>query len=137
MSICTRTTLNQHEAATDAGASALLQQLPRDETGATFAEPWQATAFALVVRLSGQGAFTWVEWTQVFGNELKVHAASGEPEDESTYYHCWMAALERLVVDKGLTDMRALLIYKDAWADAYRHTPHGKPVVLGSDLTCR
>jgi hypothetical protein len=29
-----------------------------------------------------------------------------------------------------LTDASALSERKEAWADAYRHTPHGKPVVL-------
>jgi hypothetical protein len=40
--------------------------------------------------------------------------------------------LERLVVDKGLTDGPALQARKEAWADAYRRTPHGKPVELAS-----
>ncbi len=44
----------------------------------------------------------------------------------------WVAALERLVTEKGLTESPALLAKKEAWADAYRHTPHGKPVVLPS-----
>jgi hypothetical protein len=38
--------------------------------------------------------------------------------------------LERLVTAKGLTNEVALLERKQAWADAYRHTPHGKPVEL-------
>jgi hypothetical protein len=33
---------------------------------------------------------------------------------------------------KGLTNESALRERKDAWADAYRHTPHGKPVELGA-----
>ena len=41
-----------------------------------------------------------------------------------------VAALERLVTAKGLTDVAALAERKEAWADAYRHTPHGKPVEL-------
>src|ERR1700676_1904995 len=36
--------------------------LPRDDGGPIFAEPWQAEAFALAVRLSAQGHFTWKEW---------------------------------------------------------------------------
>jgi len=31
---------------------------------------------------------------------------------------------------KNLADPAALLERKEAWADAYRHTPHGKPVEL-------
>ena len=44
----------------------------------------------------------------------------------------WLAALERLVTAKGLTDRAALLDRKEAWAEAYRHTPHGKPVELAA-----
>jgi hypothetical protein len=44
------------------------------------------------------------------------------------------AALERLVAAKGLTDPAALAARKEAWAEAYRHTPHGKPVELAAGL---
>ena len=40
---------------------AALPPLPRDDDGPVFAEPWQAQAFALAVRLSKQGHFTWPE----------------------------------------------------------------------------
>ena len=95
-----------------------------------FAEPWQAQAFALAVKLSEQGYFTWKEWASALADELKAAADRGEPDDGSQYYHHWVAALERLVTEKGLTDSPTLLTRKEAWADAYRHTPHGKPVVL-------
>ncbi len=95
-----------------------------------FAEPWQAQAFALAVKLSEQGHFTWKEWASALADELKAAEDRGEPDDGSQYYHHWVAALERLVMAKGLTDSPALLARKEAWANAYRHTPHGKPVVL-------
>ncbi len=95
-----------------------------------FDEPWQAQAFALAVNLSEQGYFTWKEWAGALADELKAAADRGEPDDGSQYYHHWVAALEHLVTAKGLTDSPALLARKEAWADAYRHTPHGKPVVL-------
>ena len=100
------------------------------EGGAVFAEPWQAQAFALAVRLSAEGHFTWPEWAAALAAELKAAADRGEPDDGSHYYEHWLAALERLVTAKGLTDTAALIERKDAWADAYRHTPHGKPVAL-------
>ena len=31
---------------------------------------------------------------------------------------------------KGLADPEAMLARKEAWAEAYRRTPHGKPVEL-------
>lgn len=107
-----------------------LPPLPRDEEGPVFAEPWQAQAFALAVKLSERGYFTWKEWASALADELKAAADRGEPDDGSRYYQHWVAALERLSTQKGLTDPSALSTRKEAWADAYRHTPHGKPVVL-------
>ena len=112
-----------------------LPSLPRDEGGPVFAEPWQAQAFALAVRLSTQGYFTWKEWAAALAEELKSAADRGEPDDGTRYYEHWLAALEHLVTSKGLTDAAALVVRKDAWADAYRHTPHGKPVVLRKDIS--
>lgn len=116
--------------------SAQLTEFPRllrDDGGPVFAEPWQATAFALAVRLSAQGHFTWQEWAATLADELKSAANRGEPDDGSRYYHHWLAALERLVVAKRLSDPATLLTRKEAWADAYRHTPHGQPVSLTED----
>ena len=112
---------------------AALPQLPRNESGPVFAEPWQAQAFGLAVKLSEQGHFSWKEWATALASELKVGADRGEPDDGSHYYDHWVAALERLVTSKGLIDKHALEERKEAWADAYRHTPHGKPVELGAD----
>jgi nitrile hydratase accessory protein len=111
-----------------------LPRLPRDEGGPVFAEPWQAQAFALAVRLSEQGHFTWKEWAAALAGELKAAADRGEPDDGSRYYHHWLAALERLAAEKGLTDASALVARKEAWAEAYRRTPHGKPVELAAGL---
>ena len=58
---------------------ASLPSLPRDEGGPVFAEPWQAQAFALAVRLSAQGYFTWKEWAAALADELKSAADRGEP----------------------------------------------------------
>jgi nitrile hydratase accessory protein len=107
-----------------------LPALPRDEGGPVFAEPWQAQAFALAIKLSEAGVFTWKEWAAALAAELKAAAERGEPDDGSRYYHHWQAALESLVVEKGLLDSSALVQRKGEWADAYRHTPHGKPVEL-------
>ena len=103
---------------------------PGDPDGPVFAEPWEAQAFALAVKLSEQGHFTWKEWAAALADELKTAADRGEPDDGSRYYHHWLAALERLVTTKGLAEPGALLARKEAWAEAYRRTPHGKPVEL-------
>jgi cobaltochelatase CobN len=107
-----------------------LPRLPHDETGPVFAEPWQAQAFALAVGLSAKGHFTWKEWAAALASELAEAAERGEADDGTDYYDHWLAALEKLVTSKGLADVAALFERKEAWADAYRHTPHGKPVAL-------
>jgi nitrile hydratase accessory protein len=109
-----------------------LPRLPREKGGPVFAEPWQAQAFALAVKLSEQGYFTWKEWAAALADELKAAEGRGEPDDGTHYYEHWLAALERLVVNKGLTDRDAMRERKEAWAEAYLHTPHGKPVELSA-----
>ena len=124
------TTLNQPNLIPQPENLAALSHLPRDEGGPVFAEPWQAQAFALAVKLSEQGHFTWKEWAAALANELKVAASRGEPDDGSHYYDHWLAALEHLVTAKGLADSAGLVARKETWADAYRSTPHGMPVKL-------
>jgi len=104
-----------------------LPGLPRDADGPVFAEPWQAQAFALTVHLHAQGAFTWTEWAEALADELK---SAGPQDDGGRYYERWLAALERLVTAKRLAGSAALDDRKEAWAAAYRRTPHGKPVTL-------
>ena len=87
----------------------------------------------MAVRLSEAGWFSWQEWAQALANELRAAVERGEPDDDgSRYYEHWLAALESLVAAKGLSDPAALLRRKEEWADAYRRTPHGEPVVLSA-----
>ena len=110
----------------------MLPRLPRDAGGPVFAEPWQAEAFALAVRLSAQGYFSWQEWAAALAQELAGEPQHGASENSAHYYHCWLTALERLVVAKGLADPASLLAQREAWAEAYRTTPHGLPVALST-----
>jgi len=112
---------------------AALQRLSRDADDPVFAEPWQAQAFALAVKLSEEGHFAWKEWAAALTDELRAAASRGEPDDGSRYYHHCLAALERLVTAKGLADSADLVARKEAWAEAYRRTPHGKPVELTTE----
>ncbi len=104
-----------------------LPQLPKDAEGPVFAEPWQAQAFALALQLHAQGAFAWDEWAGALSRRL--HAA-GPSDDGHHYYEHWLAALEDIVQAKNLAMSAQLLQRKDEWAEAYRRTPHGKPVEL-------
>ena len=132
ISICGMTTLSKRDPIGGSERSGNHPKLPRDEGGPVFAEPWQAQAFALAVKLSHQGHFSWKEWTEALAAELKAAAERGEPDDGSHYYEHWVAALERMVAAKGLANPAALLARKKAWAEAYRRTPHGKPIELAA-----
>ena len=96
-----------------------------------FAEPWEAEAFALAVELSARGYFTWSEWSLALGAQLGI-SQSGESAGASAYYQCWLTALERLIVAKGLSDPQSIAARTQAWSSAYRNTPHGAPVELNS-----
>jgi nitrile hydratase accessory protein len=133
MSTCGTTILSQPDSIPEAKHLAALPRLPQGAGGPVFAEPWQAQAFALAVKLSEQGHFTWKEWSAALADELQAAANRGEPDDGGRYYDHWLTALERLVAARGLADPAALLARKEAWAEAYRHTPHGKPVELAAD----
>lgn len=108
-------------------ALAALPELPRDEDGPVFAEPWQAQAFSITCALYENGLFSWGEWTQTFGAVIR------EMPDDHGYYQCWLTALERIVVAKGFLDRGLLGERQDAWDRAARATPHGEPIVLGRE----
>lgn len=103
-----------------------LPRIPRDAEGPVFAEPWQAQAFALALRLHEAGAFSWPDWAEALSQEL----AKDPADDGSRYYEHWVAALERLVDTGGLTSAAERAARQAAWAEAYRRTPHGRPVEL-------
>jgi nitrile hydratase accessory protein len=104
--------------------------IPRGAEGPVFREPWEAQAFAMAVALHECRLFDWSEWTAVLGDEIKRAQASGDPDTGETYYHHWLAALERIVAEKGVTDAPALARYREAWDRAAERTPHGAPIVL-------
>ena len=52
-------------------------------------EPWEAEAFALAVKLSERGHFSWTEWAATLAEELKAAADRGETDNGSTYYIYW------------------------------------------------
>ena len=111
-------------------AIAAVPGIRRGTEGPVFREPWEAEAFAMAVALHEHGLFTWSEWTAVLAGEIKRAQARGDPDTGETYYRHWLAALERIVAEKGITDISALERYRAAWDHAADRTPHGMPIVL-------
>ena len=86
----------------------------------TFAEPWQAQAFAIAVALHEQGTFGWDEWAATLSDAL-----TREPD----YWLAWLQALETMTARTG-TDRAAIDARTEAWRAAADATPHGQPIVL-------
>jgi nitrile hydratase accessory protein len=104
--------------------------VPRNNDGPVFGAPWEAEAFALAVSLKERGLFTWSEWAAILGDEIKKAQAAGDPDTGETYYLHWLAALERIVAEKGVVERSALTRTRDAWEHACARTPHGAPIEL-------
>jgi nitrile hydratase accessory protein len=111
-------------------ATEAVPSIPRDAEGPVFREPWEAQAFALALALHERGVFSWSEWAETLGAEIKRAQAEGDPDTGETYYHHWLAALERIVAEKGVTDQATLTRYTQAWDHAADRTPHGRPIEL-------
>jgi nitrile hydratase accessory protein len=108
-------------------SSALLTQLdvdgpaapPRSNGELVFAAPWESRVFAMAVSMAESGQFAWEE----FRGHLVERIAAWEQEaaGEWSYYECWLDALERLVVERGIAGAGAL----DERAEALGLRPPG------------
>jgi len=96
----------------------------------TFAEPWEARAFAVVVGLCQAGYFPWDDFKTLLIAEIAAAEDAPEPGARPPgapnpggqgYYACWLRACERLVANKGLLTPAALAARRDHLA---RHPPH-------------
>jgi nitrile hydratase accessory protein len=111
-------------------AVASVPGIPCDAEGPVFREPWEGQAFAMALTLHEQGVFTWTEWADLLGEEIRRAQAAGDPDTGETYYQHWFNTLERVVAEKGVTSRATLSAYRDAWERAAGRTPHGKPIEL-------
>lgn len=89
-----------------------LGKMPHDEEGPVFNAPWEATAFAIAVKLSEAGYFSWNEWVDTFSKEIKSFEEQGvyDPasDDGHHYYEIWLSTLEKMIVSKEVFSCDAL-----------------------------
>jgi nitrile hydratase accessory protein len=107
-----------------------LDHFSREELHKPFDEPWHAEVFAVTVHLSERSLFSWAEWTEALGEQISKVKLRRHIDGSNDYYNLWLQALIELISTKGLTDAETILVVQNRWADAYRNTPHGKPVKL-------
>ena len=91
--------------------------LPRSNGELVFDEPWQGRAFGLAVGLSRRASFPWSD----FVRRLSEQIASSPDDTTSGYYRQWLAALERTIVEQGITSNDEL---SAALADTLREHEH-------------
>ncbi|HEY7063419.1 MAG TPA: nitrile hydratase accessory protein [Chloroflexota bacterium] len=73
--------------------------LPRQNGELGFAAPWESRVFGMAVALHDDAAYPWDE----FRDRLIAEIARADAADEaSSYYERWLAAFERLLVERGL-----------------------------------
>ncbi|WP_439817088.1 nitrile hydratase accessory protein [Zavarzinia sp. CC-PAN008] len=82
-----------------------------------FAEPWEARIFAIVVALSRQGRFPWVD----FHTRLAAEIAA---EPDQAYYESWLHAAEDLLASL------ALLSHAETDAEVARLRPDDRTIRL-------
>ena len=112
-----------------------LPTLPRDKEGPVFNEPWEAQAFALAVRLSDVGYFTWPDWVAILSQEIRAAQERGDSDLGNTYYQHWLNALERICAETQLVSREAMRERQEEWRRAYLNTPHGQPIELSAAFT--
>jgi len=101
-----------------------------DEQHPVFAEPWEAHAFAITVKLSENGIIKWSEWTDALTEKINIAKKQGKPDFGNTYYQFWLSALETILLDKNILKKSDIKSKIEQWHSAYLSTPHGKPVKL-------
>lgn len=109
------------------------QGMSLDDCRPVFQHAWEAQAFAIVQALQDAGLFTKIEWSNALGHAIAMAGAQGDADTGETYYLHWLAALEGLVVSKGVAGTDQLSRYHRAWAHATHRTPHGAPAELTSE----
>jgi nitrile hydratase accessory protein len=113
-------------------ATQAIASIPQDQQGPVFREPWEAQAFAMAVLLHDAGLFAWKEWAAALHEEIARAQVAGDPDRGDTYYRHWLAALERMLAEKGVTTDAQLQRLRCAWKNAAERTPHGMPIELAA-----
>jgi nitrile hydratase accessory protein len=104
--------------------------LLKDDGQPIFKDSWEAEAFAIGNILVKQGFLTCSQWVEIFSQEIKEAQAKGDPDRGDTYYQHWLNALERLCIERGLTDWESYQYELKLWHRAVKNTPHGVPLTL-------
>jgi nitrile hydratase accessory protein len=94
---------------------------PRTNGELVFEAPWEARAFGLTLALIEGGVFAHDEFRTQLIAEIGAWEARHGADTPYCYYERWLAALERVLEAKGLSDREQL----DAFEDELSARPTG------------
>jgi nitrile hydratase accessory protein len=95
--------------------------LPRRNGELVFEAPWQSRAFGMAVGLRGRGLFAWDDFRDrlIAAVGAPGHDAAA-PDAAALYYSQWLAALEALLVERGVLTSEELERRRSEFASGKR-----------------
>lgn len=104
---------------------------PRKNGELVFEAPWEARAYGIAMLLHQQDIYPWREFSERLTAQIAGAGPASEasvfplPADtESRYYEQWLAALEGLVLDRGLLTAEEIGTRTDEFAAGLRDDHH-------------
>jgi nitrile hydratase accessory protein len=79
--------------------------LPRKNGELVFAAPWEGRVFGMAVALHDRQEYGWDDFRAQLITEIATAEARGA---SSSYYECWLASFETLLVGRGLVTREEL-----------------------------
>ena len=127
-----------------------LERLFRDDEGALYAGEAAARAIAIIMKLFADGHYSWPEWVDKFSAEIAPPghyrqgpeaAAAAEAqlrgeggEINENYARLWLAACEKLLLEKGLINSAELAGRLEVLRDGANPV---RPLVVGEQVLVR
>lgn len=85
------------------GIESLVCGMPGDPSQVGFEHPWEIRAFAMAVTAHKELRFDWSEFQAALTTSIQSWESDQSSSDSSwSYYQHWVAALESLIVRRGL-----------------------------------
>ncbi len=94
---------------------------PRSNGELVFGAPWESRAFGLALALNAGGKLEWEDFRQQLIQTISDWEREHSPDEEWSYYRCWLTALERVLDREGLVPSEDVVERTVAFAAR----PHG------------
>jgi nitrile hydratase accessory protein len=93
---------------------------PRRNGELVFQEPWEGRAFGIALTLSDQGHFPWEAFRRRLISAVARADRIPEGQGRPAYYENWLAALQQVLVDRGVVSLAEIDRRADEFATGKR-----------------